>query len=81
MKKYILSLVFVLATGITLLNANQSDETKEIVEEFGCASDCVQTAKEGALLLSSDTDDTSIEGELMEHYRSLYYFCYQHNCA
>jgi hypothetical protein len=89
MKKVFLSLAFVLAIGSSAVNASSSDEiipttsteNIQIVEEFGCASDCVQTAKQGALLLSSDTEDTSTEGELMEHYRSLYYFCYQHNCA
>lgn len=81
MKKHILSLVFVLATGVTFLNANQSDETKEIVEEFGCASDCVQAAKEGALLFSEDHEDRGEGSELMENYMMFYTSCYNANCS
>jgi hypothetical protein len=54
MKKVILSLVFVLATGITFMNVNSSNTEEiiiptakniEVVEEFGRASDCVRWAK------------------------------------
>lgn len=52
MKKLILSLVFVLVTGNALLNATSSNEeyiktnteTIEVLQDFGCARDCVDRA-------------------------------------
>jgi hypothetical protein len=65
MKKILLSLVFVIATGVSFINATSTNDeisptTKEAieeVEEFGCASDCNSLAREGALALSSNHDD------------------------
>jgi hypothetical protein len=61
MKKLILAMVFVFATG-TMMNANTSNEiittpaikTVEIVEDFGCAGDCVRTSKLQALEFTED---------------------------
>lgn len=87
MKKLILAMVFVFATG-TMINANSSNEilitptikTVEIVEDFGCASDCNSAAREGALLLSEDHSDRGAGSELMGNYRMLYQSCYDANC-
>jgi hypothetical protein len=57
MKKLILSLVFLLAIGITFINVSYSNDESssskngaiEVIEDLGCASDCVNAAKEGAL--------------------------------
>ena len=80
-------MVFVLATG-TIMNASStneeviltSSETIEIVEDFGCASDCNSAAREGARAMSSDQEDTSSSGELMEKYKEFYGSCYDANC-
>jgi len=89
MKKVILSLVFVLAAGVMFINATSSndgvipntEEANKIIEDFGCASDCVQTAREGALWEVSDHDDRSFEGELTQAYMRYYNTCYELNCA
>lgn len=87
MKKIILAMVFVFATG-TMMNANTSNEKEiksvknavETEEYFGCASDCNSAAREGALLLSEDHSNRGAGGELMENYRMLYQSCYDANC-
>jgi len=87
MKKLILAMVFVFASG-TMMNANSSNEeiiapiieTINIVEDFGCASDCNSAAREGALLLSEDHSNRGAGGELMENYSMLYQSCYDANC-
>ena len=81
MKKVILSLIFVITTSVAFVNANQSNETKDLVEEYGCASDCVETAKEGALWEVGEDGDRSAGGELVQAYTRYYETCYQLNCA
>lgn len=88
MKKVFLSLAFVLAISSSAVNASSSDEIVstrsteniEIVEDFGCASDCVSTAKEGALAFAEDQTDRSPTGELMGYYKMFYASCYAANC-
>ncbi len=84
MKKVILSLVFVLATGTSFINASSSNveyidsksETKEILEEFGCARDCVDAAMEKVFLeATADLQEPTISDYLEE-----YEFCYITNC-
>lgn len=89
MKKIILCLVFVFATGTSFLNANVSNNdtminvksTENVTDDFGCASDCVQAAKEGALLFSEDHENRGQGSELMENYTMLYTSCYDANCS
>jgi hypothetical protein len=84
MKKIILSLVFVLATGMSFINATATNdeilpttkEAIEVVEEFGCASGCNSLAREGALVLSSNHEDRGEGSELMDRYSELYFHCY-----
>ena len=84
MRKLILSLVFVLATG-TVMNANStneellptSKEAIEIVEDFGCAGGCVRTSKRQALEF---TEDWSDDEALVDNYMILYTICIEENC-
>jgi len=85
MKKVLLALVFVLATGTTFMNANSSEseevimettEAVELIQVAGCARDCVDSAFE-------QTIDQAIEsGELveMDDYMWNYESCYYNNC-
>jgi len=87
MKKLILAMVFVFATG-TIMNATsttteiktQKTVAIKFVVDFGCASDCNSAAREGALLLSEDHTDRGAGGELMNNYSMLYQSCYDANC-
>ena len=79
MKKLILAVAFVFATG-SMMNANSSNEevistTVEVVEDFGCASDCVQSAKERAEFLAFILD-----ADVVDVYMVLYTDCYYENC-
>ncbi|UAM97893.1 hypothetical protein K8354_16635 [Polaribacter litorisediminis] len=82
MKKVILSLVFVLATG-TMMNANTSNEeiatptteTIEVVEDFGCRGECNADARAGALAFATDHEDRSSEGELYGLWELFYTTC------
>ena len=64
MKKIILAIIFVFATGI-MLNAKSSNdklltlntESTEIIEEFGCASDCVRWARDITFVIAEDIGD------------------------
>lgn len=69
-------MVFVFAIGNTFVNAKQSGETKTMAEEFGCAGDCVQSAKDryGFIAFMAGIDE-------MTAYKALYYDCYYDNCA
>ena len=80
MKKVILSLVFILAIGISFINANQSNETTEMVEEYGCASDCVSISKEGALWEVGTGGDRSAGGELVQSFQRFYETCVATQC-
>jgi len=75
MRKLMLSLVFVLG-AITMVNANSN-----VILDDGCASDCVSTAREGALAFASDHSDRGAGGELMTYYNMFYQSCYDANCA
>jgi len=83
MRKLFLSLVFLLALGVTFMNANTleketvlvTNETIESYEDFGCASDCNAAARHVALLMASDHDDRGAGGELMTLYKYLYGVC------
>ncbi|PQJ76695.1 hypothetical protein [Polaribacter glomeratus] len=83
MKKVILSLVFVLATGMSFMNATATNDeilptTKvaiEVVEEFGCYSECNSDARAGALAFSEDVEDRSVNGELYGLWRDFYGAC------
>lgn len=85
MKKVILSLVFVLATGVSFMNATVSNdevlpitkEAIEVAEEFGCASNCVRTSKRQALEFTSDWSD---DEKLVDNYMVLYTICIEENC-
>jgi len=86
MRKLILSLVFVLATGSTLMNANSNDElfihlTKvtEVLEQNNC-SDCVADSRAGALAMAEDHGDRGAGGELMELYGNFYTACRAARC-
>jgi hypothetical protein len=86
MKKVILSLVFVLATGTSFMNAisssNEYIESKsgtiEILEEFGCASDCVKESRkkiqDASDVLGEDPNDH------IDDYMDEYINCYSTNC-
>lgn len=86
MKKVILSLVFVLATGTSFMNASSSNvefspttkEANENVEEFGCASKCVSTSKSQALVM---TDDLSDDEKLVDNFMILYITCLDGMCG
>lgn len=87
MKKLILSLVFVLAIGVTLMNASSTnDEMSTIensiktIEEFGCAGDCVSIAKEGAIWEEGEDADRSAGGALVQAYMRYYETCLELNC-
>ena len=61
-------MVFVFATG-TMMNANTSVEDKnikniEVVEDFGCRSDCNSDARYWAMELSEDQDDRGAGGRV-----------------
>ena len=81
MKKVILSLVFVFATG-TMMNANSTNEiiitptteTVEIIKDFGCASACVGDSKAAALAFAQDDES------LVETYMGFYTSCYDARC-
>ena len=83
MKKVILSLVFILASGMSFMNATSTNDetlptTKEVikvVEEFGKASDCNWGARQLALEISEDQSDRGVGGELMENYNKFYAIC------
>ena len=87
MKKIVLIVAFVFATG-SIINATSSNkeyikitsEYIEISELPSCAGDCVQDAKYWALEMSEDHDDRGAGGELMENYNMLYRACYDANC-
>ncbi|APZ45811.1 hypothetical protein BW723_05650 [Polaribacter reichenbachii] len=82
MKKLILSLVFVLVTGTSFMNAISTNdeilpttkEAIEVVEEFGCASDCTRSTRaeflEAAEVLGVDPN------EHIDQYIANYTACY-----
>lgn len=80
MRKLILSLIFILAIGISFINANQSNETTEMVEEYGCASDCVSASKEGALWEVGEDGDRSAGGALVQAFQRYYGACMATQC-
>ena len=100
MKKIILSLVFVLATGVTFINASSSNDEsssskngaiegenqyklyplKEVIEDLGCASDCVSAAKEGALWEEGEDADRSAGGALVQAFDRYYGACLATQC-
>ena len=67
MKKVLLSLVFVFATG-TMMNANNSNEY------FGCAGECVGDSRAAALAFAEDDES------LVETYMGFYTSCYDARC-
>jgi hypothetical protein len=83
MRKLFLSLVFVLACGVTFMNANAVEKEATLVnnenvqyeEDFGCASDCVWGARQWALARAEDHDNRGAGGELMEQYNFFYGIC------
>jgi hypothetical protein len=85
MKKVILSLVFVLATGMSFVNATATNdeilpttkEAIEVVEEFGCARDCVDST----LALFGDSPNNHPQQDiLMALYLEQYEKCYNYYC-
>lgn len=85
MKKLILGMVFVFATG-TMMNANSSidgivNTEIEDIQVLGCASECVSDAREGALEFSEDHTDRGAGGDLMTYYNMFYQSCYDANCG
>jgi len=88
MKKLILSLVFLLAVGVSFINASSNDEVLpnskeaiEVVEEFGCASDCVSWAKERVFEIAYDANQHPNDEPLyMEIYMRDYSLCYKVKC-
>tara|TARA_R110001592_G_scaffold341058_1_gene629738 strand:- start:788 stop:1051 length:264 start_codon:yes stop_codon:yes gene_type:complete len=87
MRKLILSLVFVLATGMSFINATATNdevlpttkEAIEVVEEFGCASDCVDSAVHFVTWLADGQDLNSNE-IFMWSYKIAYAECYNTKC-
>jgi hypothetical protein len=67
MKKLILAMVFVFATG-TMMNANTSNE------HFGCAGECVSDSKHAAIAMTEDG------GDLVDTYMAFYTSCYDARC-
>ena len=84
MKKVILSLVFVLATGVSFMNASSKDakniKSIEIVDDFGCRGECNADARYWALELSSDHEDRGAGGELMTRWKEYYSNCVSARC-
>jgi hypothetical protein len=88
MKKLILSLVFLLATGVSFINATSTNdeilpttkEAIEVVEDLGCASDCVSAAKEGALWEEGEDADRSAGGALVQAFDRYYGACLATQC-
>jgi hypothetical protein len=84
MRKLILSLVFLLSVGGTLMNAKASNDeilstSKEaiaVVEDFGCARDCVNSAIEG----SKNNAYAMMRVSRINAYHTLYEKCYYSNC-
>lgn len=80
MKKVILAMVFIFATGTTMINATSSNkerttptkETIEVVEDFGCASDCVRSAFDQTI----EEADASGEMVFISDYMANYEDCY-----
>lgn len=84
MKKVILSLVFVLATGMSFINAASTNdeilpttkEAIEVVEEFGCASDCVQWSKSNVLQIADNNNESPNDYQFyMDIYMRYYTGC------
>ena len=87
MKKVILSLVFVLATGISFMNANSNSEISnvtndviEVTEDFGCRGECNSDARAGALAMAEDQEDRSTDGELYRIWSEMYFHCTTTRC-
>lgn len=86
MKKVILGMVFVFATG-TMMNATSSNEeiktskieVIEVVEDFGCASDCVRSAR--ATILEASETLGEDPNDHMDDYMLEYGYCYYNNCV
>ena len=84
MKKIVLIVAFVFATG-SIINATSSNkeyikitsEIEEIYEDFGCARDCVDAAEEATYEHAVDTEDLPD----MDYYMDAYENCYYSNCA
>jgi L-aminopeptidase/D-esterase-like protein len=84
MKKVILSLFFVLATGSTLMNATDSNDgfiknkTENSVIEvvFGCSRDCVDWALSEVLpVAENNNEDPNSQPMYMEMYMRYYEGC------
>jgi hypothetical protein len=80
MRKLILSLVFVLATEASFMNANSSNKAAvnpsiEMVIEDGKTSDCNRAARQLSLAILEDHSDRSSGGELMRNYKRFYAMC------
>ncbi|PQJ68801.1 hypothetical protein BTO14_12185 [Polaribacter butkevichii] len=69
------------------MNANTSNEiittpaikTVEIVEDFGCASDCVRSAR--ATILEASETLGEDPNDHMDDYMLEYGYCYYNNCG
>ena len=85
MRKVILSLVFVFATGVSFINANSSNDeflpvTNEVivvVEDFGCARDCVDRTLE---LFGDSPGDLPQQEIVMALYLEQYGKCLKFYC-
>ena len=76
MKKIILAMVFVFATG-TMMNANTSIEIVNTVEEIGVASDCVKWARDLVFDAAAENGDHPNDDPVyMQAYMALYTNCY-----
>lgn len=83
MRKLFLSLVFLLALGVTFMSANSVEkeasianfETFQLAEDFSCVTDCNWAARNLAILVSEDQEDRSITGELMQNYNLYFNIC------
>ena len=85
MKKIVLSFIFIMAVAIQM-NANtdpekKEDRIKQVTTEAeipGCASDCVQWAKEQTFQIADDIGDhPNDEPFYMEIYMRYYEGCYR----
>ena len=83
MRKLFLSLVLIIASGITFMNANAveknatlvNDTALQLEDDFGCVSDCVWGTRKWALATAIDQEDRGAGGELMQQYDFFFNLC------
>lgn len=70
-----------LVGGFSNISAESKLIEKTIEEEDGCASDCVQEARDLVLQAAEENEDDPNEDDIyMETYMALYTICLNQNC-